>query len=84
MALNKIGKVDQTKLTHRFFFAGKECLIGKFDLDDASLDLTDRDIKDLGTEILYQIDASGVFTMNEMETIAMMDSETFLECITEL
>lgn len=84
MVLRKIGKVDPSKLTHRFVFAGKECLVGKFDLDDASADLSDKRIDQLGSEILFQIDASGVFTMNEMETIAMMDSESFLECITEL
>jgi hypothetical protein len=84
MSTQKIGNVPVEKLTHRFAFAGKECLIGKFDLDDAATDLSDKEFSQLGTEILFQIDASGVFNMNEMETIAMMDSESFLNCITEI
>lgn len=81
--MNKIGNVPVQNLTHVFRWNDKECLVGKFDLAANPAVLLDVPMAALGTELMEQIDASGVFTLEELENIAMLSGETFLSLITE-
>lgn len=81
--MNKIGRIPAANLTHKFLWNGKECLIGKFDSIEPEK-LLDVPFAKLGTEVMEQLEASGVFNLNELENIAMLDPETFLNCIHEL
>lgn len=78
-----IGNVPESFFTHKFLFGNKECLVGKFDPEQPTV-LLDVPLEHLGTELMLQIDASGVFTLNELENIAMMSGESFLANIIEL
>lgn len=81
--MNLIGNVPENFLTHKFLFGTKECLIGKFDPQNPTI-LLDVPFERLGFELMEQIDASGVFLMNELENIAMMSPANFISCIIEL
>jgi hypothetical protein len=81
--MTKIGNVPESFLTHVFSFNGKECLIGKFD-PEAPDSLIDLPFEKMGTELLDQINRSEVFTLDEMENIAMMHSADFIRSIREV
>ena len=74
-----IGTIPATWYTHVFRWNDKECLVGRFDpeTEKQSIESFDK----LGTELMQQIEASKVFTTEELENIAMLPPETFLSLI---
>lgn len=79
--MNLIGKIPESWYTHVFRWNDKECLVGKFD-PETEMKLDNKEFSQLGTELMQQIEASKMFTTEELENIAMLPSDVFLELIT--
>lgn len=75
-------KISLDDMSATFTFFGKQFPIGKFDPEQYPV-MFDKSTpwQKLGTEILQQLEESGFWTEDEMQTIAMMPANDFLLCI---
>ena len=76
--------IDKEDLVATFEFEWVSCPIGRFDPEDyPHSKYPGASWSELGTEVMTQLAESGMFTVKQLETIAFMDSRSFLNCIVD-